>query len=81
MNTLVHVPLSAPARRVGFVDGSRDRQRPVARTLDEAFGPGARACVVVPMAVPMHPADRLVLRASVWAGAALVLLLIAERFL
>lgn len=80
MNTLVHVPLSAPARRVGFVDGSRDRQRPVARTLDEAFGPGARACVVVPMDAP-NPDDHLVLRASVLAGIALVLLLIAERFL
>lgn len=83
MSALFPVALSAPARRVGSVDATRDRKTPTARSLDEAFGPGARSSVVIPMndETPIHPADRLVLRACAAAGVLLVLILLAERFL
>jgi hypothetical protein len=54
------------------------------RTLDERR-PTERSSTaqIVPMGAdaPMHPAERLVLRASAVAGLALFLILIAERFL
>lgn len=73
---------TARQRLVGTVDATRDRREATPRPLDEAFGPGARASVVVPMGAdaPMHPAERLVVRASAAIGALLVASLLIERF-
>lgn len=84
MNALAHVTFSAPATFVGSGDATRERVKPCARTLDEAFGPYVRSstAVIVPMggAEPMHPADRMVLVASALAFVALVVVLLVERF-
>lgn len=75
-------PLTATARRVGFVDATADRSKPVARSLDEAFGPGARNTVVVPMdADEFDETDALVMRWSLRCAAVLVVIFAAEWFL
>lgn len=81
MSALIRTPLSAPGQLVGTVDATRDRARPTARTVEQAFGPAARGCRILPMDAdpPMHRADRIVTVASCVAGALVVLLLVAER--
>lgn len=66
-------PLSAHARFVGAVDATRERTTPCPRTLEEAFGPAAHSGVLIPMSDPVaahqRATDRLVLCASLLAGA------------
>lgn len=72
-------PLTATPRRVGAVDATGDRARPVARSLDEAFGPGARNTVVIPMEdAAFDVTDVIVMRASVLCAAVLTALLSYE---
>ncbi len=44
--------LSAPATFVGTVDATRDRARPTARTVCQAFGPYASAALIEPIRTP-----------------------------
>ncbi|MDN8617824.1 hypothetical protein [Variovorax ginsengisoli] len=72
-------PLTARPRLVGTVDATRDRREATPRSLDEAFGPGARNTVVVPMdADEFTEADALVIRWSLRCAMALVLILTCE---
>lgn len=83
MNTLQHTPLSAPAQRVKPAQAAPFTAERFSRTLDER-NPYTRSstAVIVPMGdAPMHPAEKLVLRASLFCGAALLLALLVERYL
>ncbi|WP_295978760.1 hypothetical protein [uncultured Variovorax sp.] len=73
--------LRAPRVFVGTVDGSRDRDTPTPRTLQQAFGPAADYGHLVPMDAdaPMPLADKVVLRASALAGLFVIARLIYER--
>lgn len=62
MITLIHTPLSAPARLVGFVDATHERTTPCPRTLSQAFGDTNAGGLIVPMADPVCPH-----RAADWA--------------
>lgn len=62
MITLIHTPLSAPARLVGFVDATHERCTPCPRTLAQAFGETNAGGVIVPMAEPVRSH-----RAADWA--------------
>lgn len=55
MITLIHTPLSAPARLVGSVDATHERTTPCPRTLAQAFGETNAGGVIVPMADPVRP--------------------------
>ncbi|MGJ7611111.1 MULTISPECIES: hypothetical protein [unclassified Variovorax] len=60
MITLIHTPLSAPARLVGSVDATHERCTPCPRTLAQAFGETNAGGVIVPMddtARPHRAAD------------------------
>lgn len=74
-------PLSARPTFVGTVDASSERIKPIARTLEDAFGPAANGGVIVPMAddTPMHPSDKLVTVCSAVIGACLLVGLLVER--
>ena len=87
MSALFPPRLDAPRIFAGSYDATGDRITRTARTLEEAFGPGQRSSTT-----PLHladtadnrrmdHADRIVTRASVFAGACLAVILIAERVL
>jgi len=55
MHSLIHTPLSAPARFVGKVDATHERTTLCPRTLEQAFGPAAVGGVIVPLPEPARP--------------------------
>lgn len=73
---MLTAPLSAPARRMGSIDATRDSTRPVARTLDQCQGMQRSSVArIVPMAEPV--AMPLGHRLAPWAGAAGLVALVA----
>ncbi|BEP54499.1 hypothetical protein GmRootV118_17430 [Variovorax sp. V118] len=82
MSALFHIPLTASRQFVGTVDATHERATLCPRTLEQAFGPAANSGVLVPMDAdtPMHPSEKLVMRASVLAGLFVIVLLVIERF-
>lgn len=81
MSALFPQRLTAPRIHVGTVDATRDRLKPVPRTLEQAFGPTAVGGVIVPMDTqdPMPHADRVVTVVSACIGVVLLGFLALER--
>jgi len=82
VNQLLPIALSSPAERVTPAEPANWTIETFSRSLDQR-NPHTRSstALIVPMdsQAPMHFAERLVLRASILAGAAVFIRLIAER--